>query len=63
MPQDFWPMPGDSPEANNARGVFAAMNGDKEAASVLFSQEVHLKLRATITIKQKQLNYIINENK
>lgn len=34
---------GDSPEAKNARGVFAAMNGDKEAAAVLFTQASSLE--------------------
>ena len=34
---------GDSPEAKNARGVFAAMNGDNEAASVLFAQASSLE--------------------
>ena len=34
---------GDSPEAKNARGVFAAMNGDNEAALELFSQASSLE--------------------
>ena len=34
---------GDSPEAKNARGVFAAMNGDNEAALELFSQASSLQ--------------------
>ena len=34
---------GDSPEAKNARGIFAAMNGDKEAALELFSQASSLE--------------------
>ena len=34
---------GDSPEAKNAGGVFAAMNGDKEAALELFSQASSLE--------------------
>ena len=34
---------GDLPEAKNARGVFAAMNGDIEAASELFAQASSLE--------------------
>ena len=34
---------GDSPEAKNARGEFAAMNGDIEAASELFVQASSLE--------------------